>query len=183
MSLDTEQLAYLVLEAANRTQGKGTTVRLVVPRAQEVTNELDPTLAEHELLAAEEYLLERGQIAPANIGLTWGTYTITQAGLEWLEGGFTEEEAALESALRAEVEEESRRLKEFERELDEARREVEVAQHALGAAQAGATQAGATQAVREEPDKEPWSNTGGAQEGVERRWWRRLLDGWAPWTT
>ncbi len=178
MSLDTEQLAYLLLEAANRTQGKGTTVRLVVPHAPEVTNELDPTLAEHELLAAEEYLLLRGHIAPANIGLTWGYYTITQAGLEWLEGGFTEKEAVLESALRVEVEEKSRRLKESERELDEARREVEVAQDALGAAQAGATQA-----VREEPDKEPWSNTGGAQEGVERPWWRRLLDGWAPWTT
>ena len=176
MSLDTEQLAYLVLEAANRTQGKGTTVRLVVPHAPEVTNELDPTIAEHELLAAEEYLLKRRYIAPANIGLTWGHYTITQAGLEWLE-------AVLESVLRAEVEEESRRLKEFERELDEARREVEVAQDAQGAAQAGATQAGATQAVREEPDKEPWSNTGDAQEGVERPWWRRLLAGWAPWTT
>jgi hypothetical protein len=171
MSLDTEQLAYLVLEAANRTQGKGTTVRLVVPHAPEATNELDPTIAEHELLAAEEYLLKWGYIAPANIGLTWGHYTITQAGLEWLE-------AVLESALRAEVEEENRRLKEIERELDEARREVEVAQDAQGAAQAGATQA-----VREEPDKEPWSNTGDAQEGVERAWWRRLLDGWAPWTT
>ena len=90
MSLDTEQLAYLVLEAANRMQGKGTTVRLIVPSAPEVTNELDPTLAEHELLAAEEYLLERGYIAPANIGLTWGTYTITQAGLEWLEEGVPE---------------------------------------------------------------------------------------------
>ena len=173
MSLDTEQVAYLVLEAANRTQGRGTTVRLVVPRAPEVTRQLDPSLAEHELLAADEYLLERGYIAPANIGLTWGNYTITQAGLVWLEGGFTEGEAVLESALRAEVEEESRRLKEFERELGEARREVEVAQDAQGA----------TQAVGEEPDKEPWSNTGGAQEGVERPWWRRLLDGWAPWTT
>ena len=90
MSLDTEHLAYLVLEAANRTQGKGTTVRLVVPSAPEVTNELEATLAEHELRAAEEYLFERGHIAPANIGLTWGTYTITQAGLEWLEEGVPE---------------------------------------------------------------------------------------------
>jgi hypothetical protein len=130
MSLDTEQLAYLVLEVANRTQGKGTTMRLVLPRAPEVANELDPTLAEHELLAAEE--------------------------------------AALESALRAEVEEERRRLEEFERELDEARRELLVAQDSPGA----------TQAVREEPEKEnPWSSTGGAQEDVERPWWRRLLEG------
>jgi hypothetical protein len=90
MSLDTEQLAYLVLEAANRTQGKGTTVRLILPSAPEVTNELNSTFAEHELYAAEEYLLERGHITPANIGLTWGTYTITQAGLEWLEEGVPE---------------------------------------------------------------------------------------------
>jgi hypothetical protein len=88
IGLDTEQLAYLVLEAANRTQAKGTTVRLVVPRAPEVANELDSTLAEHELLAAEEYLLNRGHIAPANLGLTWSTYTITPAGLDWLDEGF-----------------------------------------------------------------------------------------------
>jgi hypothetical protein len=85
MSSETEQLAWLLLEALNRTQGRGTTVRLVVPSAPEVTSELDPALAEHELLAAEAYLLERGHIAPANIGLTWGTYTITPAGLRWLE--------------------------------------------------------------------------------------------------
>jgi hypothetical protein len=168
MRLDTEQLAWLVLEAANRTQGKGTTVRLVVPRAPEVTSELDPSLAEYELLAAEEYLLERGHIAPANIGLSWGTYTITEAGLEWLEGGFSEEEAALVSTLQAELEEERRRLEEVERELDEARRELVVAQGSPGAAQA----------VRVEPERgEPRSSTGGARGGVERPWWRRLLEG------
>jgi hypothetical protein len=86
--IDTHQLAWLVLETVNRTQGRGTTVRLVVPSAPEVTRQLDPSLAEHELLAAEEYLLNRGHIAPANLGLTWSTYTITPAGLDWLDEGF-----------------------------------------------------------------------------------------------
>jgi hypothetical protein len=86
--VDTQQLAWLLLEAGNRTQGKDSTVRLVVPSAPEVTRQLDPSLAEHELLAAEEYLLERGHIAPANLGLTWGTYTITTTGLAWLDEGF-----------------------------------------------------------------------------------------------
>jgi hypothetical protein len=85
--VDTQQLAWLVLETVNRMQGKGSTVRLVAPTDQEVTRQLDPTLTEHELLAAEEYLLNRGHIAPANLGLTWGTYTITQAGLDWLDEG------------------------------------------------------------------------------------------------
>jgi hypothetical protein len=62
-------------------------VRLVVSSDPEVTNQLDPNLAEHELLAAEEYLLERGYIASANLGLTWPTYTITTIGLDWLEEG------------------------------------------------------------------------------------------------
>ena len=52
--VDTRQLAWLVLDDLNRTQGRGTTVRLVVPSAPEVTRQLDPTLPEYELLAAEE---------------------------------------------------------------------------------------------------------------------------------
>jgi hypothetical protein len=87
VKVNTQQLAWLVLEAVNRLQGRGSTVRLVVPSAPEVTHQLDPTLAEHELLAAEEYLLNRGHIAPANLGLTWATYTITPAGLAWLDEG------------------------------------------------------------------------------------------------
>jgi len=86
--VDTQQLAWLVLEVVNRAQARGTTVRLVVPSAPEVARQLDPILAEHELLAAEEYLLEQGHIAPSNLGLTWGTYTITPAGLDWLDEGF-----------------------------------------------------------------------------------------------
>src|SRR3712207_4131490 len=73
------------------------------------------------------------------MGLSWGTYTITPAGFEWLEGGGMpkpssssakdpvrelaerpSEEAALEAALRAELEEEQKRMEEFERELEEA---------------------------------------------------------------
>ena len=86
--VDTQQLAWMVLETVNRTQGKGSTVRLVVPSAPEVTGQLDPSLAEHELLAAEKYLLEQGHIAPSNLGLTWGTYTVTLAGLDWLDEGY-----------------------------------------------------------------------------------------------
>ena len=89
MSLDTQQLAWLVLQTVNRTQAKGTTIRLVVPRDPEVVRQLDLTLAEHALPAAEEYmllpaeayLLEQGYLAPAALDLTWGTYTITPAGL------------------------------------------------------------------------------------------------------
>lgn len=88
MRLEPQQLAWLLLDTVDRIQGKGTTVRLVVPSDQEVTRHLDPTLAEHELLAAEEYLLEWGYIAPANLGLMQSTYTITPAGLSWMDQGF-----------------------------------------------------------------------------------------------
>jgi hypothetical protein len=87
MSFNTQQLAWLLLETVDRMQGRGTSVRLVVPSDPEVARELEPPLAEHELLAAEEYLLERGYIAPTNLGLTWGTYTITPAGLSWIAEG------------------------------------------------------------------------------------------------
>ena len=184
MSSETEQLAWLVLEALNRTQGRGTTVRLVVPSAPEVTSELDPALAEHELLAAEEYLLERGHIAPANIGLTWGTYTITPVGLEWLKGGSLAEEAALESALRVELEEERHRLEMVERELDEVNRQLAIAQDPPGAAQAARGESAGTE--------EPRSSPGGLQEStgqprdtaefptrgsLTRPWWRMVFGG------
>ena len=146
MSLDTEHLAYLVLEAANRTQAKGTTVRLVVPAAPEVTNELDPTLADHELLAAEEYLLEQGHIAPANIGLTWGTYTITQTGLEWLEEGGQE-------PLEALHEEADPRLA-----AEDTREDIEVRQHGL-----------VPRRVQRRMDEAR------KQLGEERPWWSRVF--------
>ena len=108
-------------------------MRLVVPRAPEVAGELEPLLGEAELLRVEEYLLERDYVAPANLVLTWGTYTITPAGFHWLEGGLLEEplptqqrlrelanrpgeEEAFESALLANLEEERRLMEEVERE-------------------------------------------------------------------
>jgi hypothetical protein len=69
MRLDSQQLAWLVLQTVNRTQAKGTTIRLVVPRDPKVVRQLDATLVEHELLAAEAYLLEQGYLAPENLGL------------------------------------------------------------------------------------------------------------------
>ncbi len=90
LMLMTEQstmknLLWLVLRAANRAQARGSTVRLIVPRAPEVAEELGMELTEARVLSVEEYLQERGYVETANIGLTWGTYTITPAGLRWLE--------------------------------------------------------------------------------------------------
>ena len=83
---ETELLAWSVLRAADRTQARGTTVRLVVPRAPDVAHDLDIEVAEERLLTAEEWLVERGYLATANVGLTRGAYTITPAGLVWLRG-------------------------------------------------------------------------------------------------
>jgi hypothetical protein len=80
-----KNLPWLVLRAANRTQAKGSTVRLIVPRAQEVAEGLGMELTDSQLLSVEEHLQNHGYVEPANIGLTWGTYTITPAGLRWLE--------------------------------------------------------------------------------------------------
>jgi hypothetical protein len=88
---ETELLAWTVLRAANRTQARDTTVRLVVPRAPEVAGDLeDMEIAEERLLTAEEWLVDRGYLAPADVVLTRGTYTITPAGFEWLRGGMPE---------------------------------------------------------------------------------------------
>ena len=87
---ETELLAWSVLRAANRTQARGTTVRLVVPRAPEVAHDLDIEVAEERLLTAEEWLVERGYLATANVGLTRGAYTITPAGLDWIREGMPE---------------------------------------------------------------------------------------------
>jgi hypothetical protein len=85
---ETELLAWALLRAANRTQARDTTIRLVVPRAPEVAYDLGIEQISHErIVEAEEWLEKRGYLAPANIGLTWGTFTITAAGLEWLRGG------------------------------------------------------------------------------------------------
>jgi hypothetical protein len=87
---ETELLAGTVLRAVNRVQAKGSTVRLVVPRAPEVTYEVGMELPETRILEVEEYLLDCGYIEPVDIGLTGGTYTITPAGLEWLDMGASE---------------------------------------------------------------------------------------------
>ena len=165
---ETRRLAWIVLQTANRIQAKGSPVRLVVPRAPEMTYELEPPLSEAELLALEEYLLERGYVAPANIGLRWGTYTITPAGFYFLEGGLPEprdrlgeltekrgEEAALESTVQSELEEERHRMDELE----------EVHQKLTGTPE---------EREREQP------GPGGrsfqtAPEGSERPWWRRVF--------
>jgi hypothetical protein len=83
--LEGDLLAWVVLRAANRTQARGSTVRLVIPRAPEVTQELGAGFSEEWLLDAEEYLLKRGYVALADVGLTRGAYTITPAGYRWLE--------------------------------------------------------------------------------------------------
>jgi hypothetical protein len=80
-----KNLPWLLLRAANRTQARGSTVRLIVLRTPEVAEELGMNLTDTRLLSVEEYLQERGYVESANILSTWGTYTITPAGLRWLE--------------------------------------------------------------------------------------------------
>ncbi len=82
---ETEALALILLRAANRTQAKGTTVRLVVPRAPEVAHEVGVELTEAQLLEVEEYLHLHGYIEPVDMGLASRTYTITPTGLEWVD--------------------------------------------------------------------------------------------------
>ena len=132
---ETRRLAWVVLQTANRTQAKGSSVRLVVPRAPEVTYELEPPLSEAELVAVERYLLERGYVTRVDIGLRWGTYTISPGGFEWLEGGLPQptgrlrelaeklsgEEGTFESAIRADLKEERHRMEAFQRELERLR--------------------------------------------------------------
>ena len=81
---ETEALALIVLRAANRTQAKGTTVRLVIPRAPEVAHEVGVELTEAQVLEVEEYLHQHSYLEPVDMGLTSRTYTITLAGLEWV---------------------------------------------------------------------------------------------------
>jgi hypothetical protein len=85
--LQAAEFAQVVLRVANRVQARGSTVRLVVPRAPEVAYELGVDPEENRFLEAEECLLEWGYVAPVDIGLTRGAYTITPAGLRWLERG------------------------------------------------------------------------------------------------
>jgi hypothetical protein len=85
--LQAAEFARVVLRVANRVQARGSTGRLVGPRAPEVAYELGVDPEENRFLEAEEYLLEWGYVAPVDIGLTRGAYTITPAGLRRLERG------------------------------------------------------------------------------------------------
>ena len=101
MSLETEQLAWLVLRAVNQTQTKGSTVRLAVPTDPEVDAQLPVAVTDEELLSAEEYLEAHGYLARADITLSRGTYTITPAGLKWLERGSPQQLEATETITEA----------------------------------------------------------------------------------
>lgn len=100
MTLETEQLAWVVLQTANRTQSKGSTVRLLVPRAPEVAYEMGLEPTEERMVAVEEYLLEQGYVSCVEMGLSRGTYTITAAGLSWLKGRPPQLLEILERAMR-----------------------------------------------------------------------------------
>lgn len=85
MSEETEYYAWIVLRTVNRMQAKGSTVRIIVPRDPEVVSELSQELSLYpsdDLPSAEEQLLECGYIAPADIGLIRGSYTVDRAGLD-----------------------------------------------------------------------------------------------------
>ena len=177
MADETRRLAWVVLQTANRTQAKGSSVRLVVPRAPEVTYELEPPLSEADLLAVEKYLLERGYVAPANIGLRWGTYTISPAGFYFLEEGLPKprdrlgelaampgDESAFESAVQSELEEERRRMEKVERELGEVR------QMLPGAPEKAA--ANTERAETSHPAAGDWETI-----STRRPWWRRMFSG------
>jgi hypothetical protein len=80
-----EDIAWVVLRAANRKQARGSSARLVVPSVLEVAQEIVAKLGYDRLLAAEDYLLERGYVVPTDTSLSRGAYTITPAGFRWLE--------------------------------------------------------------------------------------------------
>lgn len=80
-----EEIAWVVLRVANRMQARGSTARLVDPSVLEVAQEIVAKLGYDRLLAAEDFLLERGYIVPSATSLSRGGYTITPAGMKWLE--------------------------------------------------------------------------------------------------
>ena len=80
-----EEIAWVVLRVANRMQARGSTARLVDPSVLEVAQEIVAKLGYDRLLAAEDYLLEQGYVVPADTSLSRDAYTITPAGMKWLE--------------------------------------------------------------------------------------------------
>ena len=105
-----KNLPWLVLRAANRAQARGSTVRLIVLRTPEVAEELGMDLTDTRLLSVEEHLQERGYVESANILSTWGTYTITPAGLRWLEEASSEPPEQPTEASESVVEEPGERF-------------------------------------------------------------------------
>jgi hypothetical protein len=102
----------LVLRAVNRAQTKGSTVRLAAPRDPEIVDDLARELGlgptDEELISAEDYLLEYGYIAPTSLGITRDIYTVTLAGLDWLDRGLaaprgTSQQGSPEEAQRREA--------------------------------------------------------------------------------
>jgi hypothetical protein len=160
-----KNLPWLVLRAANRTQAKGSTVRLIVPRAQEVAEELGLELTDSQLLSVEEHLHDHGYIEPADIGLTWGTYTITPAGLRWLEESLPSESStgSPKEALSSPIGPAEPAEQQPAEPTESAERE----------------QPDRDAPEREDPERvEPPPDTRGTQEeGSERPWWRRVLGG------
>ncbi|MBA2713964.1 MAG: hypothetical protein H0U55_10500 [Rubrobacteraceae bacterium] len=148
MSFETEQLAWLVLRAVNQTQTKGSTVRLAVPSDPEVVAQLPVVVTDGELLLAEEHLEGHGYLALADITLTRGTYTITPAGLKWLERGSPQQREAAETVAEGP-------------EMAEPR-------SATGGAQEGTEHQ--TSTLRD------WSGDVEASE-ARRPWWRRVFGG------
>ena len=102
MSYDTEQLPWVILRRVNQTQAKGSTVRLIVPRNPEVVEELGRELGsvptDRDPLSRAEYLLEHGYAVPVDSGLKKGAYTITSAGLKWIDRGLSKAPAATRGA-------------------------------------------------------------------------------------
>jgi hypothetical protein len=94
----TERLAWAVLRAVNRTQAKGSTVRLVFPRDPEEVDAFGLGPTDVVLSSVVEYLEGHGYLAPASIELTRKAYTITPAGFAWLEEPPPEPSAAPEAA-------------------------------------------------------------------------------------
>jgi hypothetical protein len=58
-------------------------------------------VTDEELLSAEEYLEGHGYLARADITLSRGTYTITPAGLKWLESSSPQQLEASETVEEA----------------------------------------------------------------------------------
>jgi excisionase family DNA binding protein len=73
-----------------------------------------------------------------------------------------------ESTLHEGIDEERRRREEAERERDDLRRELHALREPRAAPEAAEEQQGRGQ---------PRLDAGGAQEGVQRSWWRRLIGG------